>query len=64
MESIKNKIFDCIIGTLTYVRDASELKKKLVYLGALDFRGCKFKGQGGTLKVCNGALVIMKATNT
>lgn len=64
MGSIETKMFDCIIGTLTYVRDASELNKKLVYLGALDFGGRKFTGQGWNIESFNGALLVMKVTKT
>ena len=55
--SVKNKIFDGVIRTLTYVRHVPELKKKLISLGVLDSCGHKFTGFDGILKVSKGALV-------
>lgn len=62
--SIKIKIFNGIIRTLTHVRYVTKLKKKLIYLGVLNFGGYKLTSQDGALKVSKGALVIMKATKT
>jgi len=58
--SIKMKMFDGIVRTLTEVRHVPDLKRNLISLGELDSSGCKFTGQGGALKVSKGALVVMK----
>ena len=62
--SVKIKMFDGVIRTLTDVRHVPELKKNLIYLGVLDACGHKFTGFDGTLKVSKGALVVMKAQMT
>ena len=59
--SIKMKMFDGIVRTLTEVRHVPDLKRNLISLGELDSSGCKFTGQGEALKVSKGALVVMKA---
>jgi hypothetical protein len=60
--SIKIKMFDGIVRTLTEVRHVPELKNNLISLGVLDSGGYMFTGQGGALKVSKGILVVMKAT--
>ena len=62
--SVKIKMFDGVIRTLTDVRHVPELKKNLISLGVLDSCGHKFTGFDGTLKVSKGALVVMKAQRT
>ena len=58
--SVKIKMFDGVIRTLTDVRHVPELKKNLISLGVLDSCGHKFTGFDGTLKAFKGALVVMK----
>ena len=62
--SVKIKMFDGFIRTLTDVRHVPELKKKIISLGVLDSCGHKFAGLSGVLKVYKGALVVMKALKT
>ena len=62
--SVKIKMFDGVIRTLTYVRHVPELKKYLISLGVLDSCGHNFTGLSGILKVYKGALVVMKAQRT
>jgi hypothetical protein len=62
IESIKIKMFDGIVRTLMDVSHVPQLKKNLISLGVLDSGGYKITGQDGTLKVCKGTLVVMKAT--
>jgi len=50
--SIRVKMYDGIVRTLTNVRHVPELKKNLISLGVLDFGGYKCKTQGGLLKTC------------
>ncbi|XP_077221004.1 uncharacterized protein LOC143854779 [Tasmannia lanceolata] len=61
MGTMNIKIYDGTIRTLTGVRHVPELKKNLISLGALNTSGCRFTGDGGTLKVVKGSLVVMKA---
>ena len=62
--SVKIKMFDGVIRTLTYFRHVLELKKNLISLGVLDSYVHNFTGFDGTLKVSKGALVVMKAHRT
>ena len=58
--SVKIKMFDGVIRTITNVRHVPVLNIKLISLGVLDSCGHKFTGFDGTLKVSKGALVVMK----
>ena len=62
--SVKIKMFDGVIRTLTDVSHVHELKKKIISFGVLDSCGHKFIGFDGTLKVSKGALVFMNAQRT
>ncbi|OIT31598.1 hypothetical protein A4A49_37150 [Nicotiana attenuata] len=59
--TIRIKMHDGVVRTLTDVRYVPDLRKNLISLGALESLGCKYIGEGGVLKVSHGALVIMKA---
>lgn len=59
--SIRIKMYDGIVRTLTQVRHVPDLKKNLISLGTLEENGCKYSAEGGVLKVTRGALVLMKA---
>ena len=59
--SVKIKMFDGVIRTLTDVRHVPELKKKLISLGVLDSCGNNFTGLRGIVKVSKGDLMVMKA---
>eukprot|EP01018_Ginkgo_biloba_P027656 Gb_41806 [translate_table: standard] len=59
--SVKIRMFDGIVRTLTEVRHVPELKKNLISLGVLDSAGYKCTCQGGVMKVSKGILVVMKA---
>jgi hypothetical protein len=58
--TIKIKMYDGIVRTLTEVRHVSKLKKNLISTSALDTIGCKIVQQNGVLMVIRGALVMMK----
>ena len=62
--SVKIKMFNGVIRTLTDVRHVPKLKKKLISLGVLDSCGHKFIGFDGTLKFSKRDLVVMKAQRT
>jgi hypothetical protein len=49
--TIKVKMYDGIVRTLTEVRHVPELKKNLISTGALDTNGCKIVQENGVLKV-------------
>ena len=57
--SIKVKMFDGMVRTLTDVRYVPGLKKNLS-LGTLDKIGCRITCEGGVMKVARGSLVVMK----
>ena len=59
--SIRIKMYDGIVRTLTDVRHVPELRKNLISMGVLDDVGYKFAVQGGVMKISKGILVVMKA---
>ena len=63
--TIRIKMFDGIVRTLTNFRHLLELKKNLISSSMLDSIGCKGAlAEGGALRVCKGALVVMKRKKT
>lgn len=58
--TVKIKIHDGLVRTLTKVRHVPELTKNLISLGALDSLGCQYGAESGVLKVTKGALVVIK----
>ena len=58
--SVKMKMFDGMVRTLTDVRYVPGLKKNLISLGTLDKIGCKITCEGGVMKVARGSLLVMK----
>jgi len=52
---------DGMIRTLTNVRHVPDFKRNLISPGTLESPGCKYTVEGGVLKVCKGALVLIKA---
>ncbi|KAK8926176.1 hypothetical protein KSP39_PZI018366 [Platanthera zijinensis] len=58
--SIRIKMFDGTVRTLTDVRYVPDLRKSLISLGTLEAAGYSYTGDGGYLKVKKGALVVMK----
>ncbi|KAL5768311.1 hypothetical protein ACOSQ2_015094 [Xanthoceras sorbifolium] len=59
--TIRIRMHDGIVRTLSDVRHVPDLKKNLISLGTLDSNGCKFSAEGGVLRVSKGALIVMKA---
>nr|XP_016499027.1 PREDICTED: uncharacterized protein LOC107817677 [Nicotiana tabacum] len=59
--TIRFRMHDDVVRTLTDVRYVPELKKNLISLGTLEYLGCKFTSEGGVLKDFQDAFVIMKA---
>ena len=58
--SIRIKMHDGVVRTLTNVRHILDLKKNLISLGTLDSQGCKYCTEGGVLRVCKGSLIVIK----
>jgi len=59
--TIRVRMHDDVVRTLTDVRHVPDLKKNLISLGTLESLGCKYISEGKVLKISHGALVIMKA---
>lgn len=58
--TVRIKMYDGLVRTLTDVRHVPDLKKNLISLGTLDSNGCRFAAEGGVLKVVRASLVLMK----
>ena len=58
--SVRIRMFDGVIQTLTDVRHVPELRKNLISLGCLDTDGCRVVMSEGVLKVTKGSLLIVK----
>ncbi|KAL5740548.1 hypothetical protein ACOSQ2_029728 [Xanthoceras sorbifolium] len=61
MGTVKIKMHDGVVRTLTDVRHIPDLKRNLISLSTLDSNGYKFTGGDGVLKVAKGSLIVMKA---
>jgi hypothetical protein len=59
--SVRIKMHDGSLRTLTDIRDVPELRKNLICLGVIDSAGYRCTTQGGVLKAFKGILVVMKA---
>jgi len=62
--TIRFKMHDSMIKTLTNVKQIPNLKRNLICLGTLESLGCKDIAKGGVLKVSECALVLMKANRS
>lgn len=58
--TVRIKMFDGMIRTLSNVRHVSDMTKNLVSLGTLDSNGCRCTLEKGELRVAMGAQVVMK----
>ncbi|TXG63619.1 hypothetical protein EZV62_010613 [Acer yangbiense] len=58
--TVKLKMHDGVIRTLSNVKFVPDLKRNPISLGVLDASGFCYKAQNGTLKVTKGSLVVMK----
>ena len=58
--TMKIKMHNEVVRTLTHVRYALDLKKNLISLGVLDANGCKSLIESKNIKISRGALVLMK----
>ncbi|KAG8482488.1 hypothetical protein CXB51_024221 [Gossypium anomalum] len=58
--TIKVKMFDGVVRTLSDVRHVPELKKNLISLSTLDSKGYRYTAKSGVLKISKGSLIVMK----
>jgi hypothetical protein len=59
--TIKLKMYDGSIHTISGVRHVKGLKKTLLSVGQFDSLGCKIRTENGIMKIVKGALVVLKA---
>ncbi|KAG8501656.1 hypothetical protein CXB51_004770 [Gossypium anomalum] len=58
--TIKVKMFDGVVRTLSDVRHVPELKRNLILLSTLDSKGYRYTAESWVLKISKGSLVVMK----
>ncbi|KAG8501349.1 hypothetical protein CXB51_003524 [Gossypium anomalum] len=58
--TIKVKIFDGVVRTLSDVRHVPKLKRNLISLSIIDSKGYRYTAESGVLKISKGSLVVMK----
>ncbi|KAG8489165.1 hypothetical protein CXB51_017148 [Gossypium anomalum] len=58
--TIKVKMFDRVVRTLSDVRHVPELKRNLISLSTLDSKGYRYTTESGVLKISKGSLIVMK----
>ncbi|KAG8492439.1 hypothetical protein CXB51_009727 [Gossypium anomalum] len=58
--TIKVKMFDGVVRTLSDVRYVPELKRNLISLSTLDSKRYRYTAESGVLKISKGSLVVMK----
>jgi hypothetical protein len=64
IDTIKLKMYDGLICTISGVRHVKDLKKNLLSVGQFDSLGCKIRTDNGIMKIVKGALVVLKARKT
>ena len=62
--TVKIKMHDGTIRTLSDVRYVPDLRKNLISLSILDLKGCKINIESSDIKVFRGALVLLKGKRT
>ena len=62
--TIKLKMYDGLIRTISGVRHVKDLKKNLLSVGQFDSLGCKIRTDNGIMKIVKGALVVLKTRKT
>ncbi|KAG8501427.1 hypothetical protein CXB51_003754 [Gossypium anomalum] len=58
--TIKVKMFDRVVRTLSDVRHVPELKRNLILLSTLDSKGYRYTAESGVLKISKVSFVVMK----
>ncbi|KAH1030311.1 hypothetical protein J1N35_046175 [Gossypium stocksii] len=62
--TIKIRIHDGAIRTLSDVRYIPDLRKNLISLSILDLKGCKINIESSGIKVSRGSLILLKGKKT
>jgi hypothetical protein len=62
--TIKLKMYDGLIRTISGVRHVKDLKKNLLSIGQFDSLGCKIRTDNEIMKIIKGALVVLKVKKT
>jgi len=57
--TVRIKMFDRIMRTLTNVKHVPELKKNMISLGTLDSKSYSYNGEVGAIRISKGALIVM-----
>ena len=60
IDTILIKMFDRMVQELKEVRYVLQLKKNLIYVGALEALDLEISGRDGVLKILRGSMVVMK----
>ena len=58
--TMRIKMYDGVVRTLSDVRHVPDLKKNLLSLGIFDSQGYKYTGEGGVLTIYKGAFIFIK----
>ncbi|KAG8478679.1 hypothetical protein CXB51_028516 [Gossypium anomalum] len=58
--TIKVKMFDGVVRTLSGIRHVPELKRNLILLSTLDSKGYRYTAKSRVLNISKGSLVVMK----
>ncbi|KAG8492784.1 hypothetical protein CXB51_010266 [Gossypium anomalum] len=58
--TIKVKMFDGVVKTLSDIRHVPELKRNLISLSTIDSKGYIYTVESGVLKISKGSLIMMK----
>ncbi|KAG8474612.1 hypothetical protein CXB51_031249 [Gossypium anomalum] len=58
--TIKAKMFDGVVRTLSDVRHVLKLKRNLISLRTLDSKGYRYTDESGVLKISKGSPIVMK----
>ena len=59
--TIKLKMYDGSICTISRVQHVKGLKKNLLFVGQFDSLGYKIRIENGIIKIIKGALMVLKA---
>ncbi|KAK5832860.1 hypothetical protein PVK06_016665 [Gossypium arboreum] len=62
--TVKIRIHDGTIRTLSDVRYVPDLRKNLISLSILDLKGCKINIESSDIKVSRGAIILLKGKRT
>jgi hypothetical protein len=64
ISTIKLKMYDGLIHTISGVRHVKDLKKNLLSIGQFDSLGCTIRIDNGIMKIIKRAMMVLKARKT